>query len=236
MGMNCAGFEDLLDEMLDARSGATPELEHRLDAHASGCPGCRASLVGYQVLRQAVAALEPPPVPSAEATGRLLRLMATVPAHHPARPRPRVVWAALATAAALLALAWSGTPGLVPAPPPLPGPIARPSPPVAAPRPLGPALAEARSASIELAREASAPATRIGREVLGGLDEAADLDLDSGPAVADPPGPEPSEMFHAVGERVNAGVRPISGSARHAFGFLLGPPPTGPTHADQDSL
>jgi len=34
-------------------------------------------------------------------------------------------------------------------------------------------------------------------------------------------------VLQSVEERVSAGVRPLSGSARRAFGFLLGPPPVG---------
>lgn len=82
---------------------------------------------------------------------------------------------------------------------------------------------EATEATIDLAREASAPATRIGREVLEyerSATEEAPSDPDANQEVAS----TASEMLHTVGEQVNAGVRPISGSARHAFSFLLGPP------------
>jgi len=44
-----------------------------------------------------------------------------------------------------------------------------------------------------------------------------------------------AEVVEGVGDRVNASVGPLEGSARHAFGFLLGgttddqpPPPTAP--------
>jgi hypothetical protein len=72
------------------------------------------------------------------------------------------------------------------------------------------------------------------------------LDLGTLPALPQGGGPEsPAEavsssrdVLQQVGERVSAGVKPISGSARHAFSFLLGPPPEpAPTPRDtQGSL
>jgi hypothetical protein len=66
---------------------------------------------------------------------------------------------------------------------------------------------------------ASAPAARVGSQVLGdaGLPE-------SPPALADlsVPGVPAAEVWQKVGDRVNAGVVPLSGSARSAFSFLLG--------------
>ena len=63
----------------------------------------------------------------------------------------------------------------------------------------------------------ASPAARIGREVLGSASlPSTTLELPEpvSPAV---------EVLQGVGSRVQAGVRPLSGSARHAFGFLLGP-------------
>jgi len=96
-----------------------------------------------------------------------------------------------------------------------------PRPPVRAidPDDLGAALVDATSATLFLAREASAPAARVGREVLAEADFSG-----STPAVGLPEGVVPTAVFRGVGERVNAGVRPLSGTARSAFGFLLGTP------------
>jgi len=154
----------------------------------------------------------------------------------PMPDRPRHAWRRLAAAAAILAAAWLGhaarngpgravPPGpaaasrIVLAPPRNPAPAPAPIP----TRSLEEALAEATEATIELAREASAPAARIGREAFdlegpGGF--PAETSADADPARVSPPG-----LLGAVGERVNAGIRPISGSARHAFSFLLGPVP-----------
>ncbi|MCA1686628.1 MAG: hypothetical protein LC745_11780 [Planctomycetia bacterium] len=89
------------------------------------------------------------------------------------------------------------------------------------PKGLSDALADAGSATWDLAREASGPAARVGRQVI----EAAELPGTS-PAVALPGVVRPaSDVWREVGDRVNAGVRPLEGSARHAFGFLVGAPP-----------
>jgi hypothetical protein len=87
------------------------------------------------------------------------------------------------------------------------------------PGPLTDALADATSATWDLAREASAPAARLGRDVLGA---AA---LPGSPTAPETPDPSASAavVLRQVGDRVNEGVRPLSGSARHAFSFLLGP-------------
>jgi hypothetical protein len=81
------------------------------------------------------------------------------------------------------------------------------------------ALAVATAATWELAREASAPAARFGRQMLvsAEIPEAA-------PAFGLPRGVRPvSEVLEGVSDHVNAGVAPLEGSARHAFSFLIGP-------------
>jgi hypothetical protein len=115
---------------------------------------------------------------------------------------------------------------------------------VADPRPLHEALASATAATWELARSASEPAARISREVIDvatgselspdqtASDAGADTDVvmvsvprlgslapDSDAAVA---------MLQQVGDRLATGVRPLSSTARRAFGFLLGPSPSKP--------
>ena len=226
--MTCGEVEDLWNERLDDRSGGPSELERRLEAHAARCGPCRATSARYQALRQALATLGPPPSPSAEETGRLLAVLAAAPvspALRPARIRPwlRLAGIPTATAAALAGLAWLGGIGTE-APPRAPGPIERPITPVAAARPLDSALAEATWASIELARQATGPAARIGREVLIDLEGRGDLASPARPLDLRPES-APSSLLGSVGDRVNAGVRPLSGSARHAFSFLLGPAP-----------
>ena len=44
------------------------------------------------------------------------------------------------------------------------------------------------------------------------------------PTISDGVGPA-SEVWQRVGDRVSAGAVPLGGTARHAFGFLLGDAP-----------
>ena len=110
--------------------------------------------------------------------------------------------------------------------------------------PLNEALAGATAATWDLARSASEPAARISRQVIDiatspevspvptasnadaktsavtvSLPSLGSLAPDSGAAAA---------MLQQVGDRLATGVRPLSSTARHAFGFLLGPAPVKP--------
>jgi hypothetical protein len=226
--MKCREFEKRWNDVLDARLEGLPELERDLEVHASTCERCQSVSARYQLLRQAVAAWGPPPTPSAASLERLRCLSVS--------PRPRRVvgrWVRLAiplaTAAAVLALAWLD--GRWRTDRPIPVRVetcstAR----VSSPRPIKSALEEATSATIDLALEASAPAARIGRDFLTLEEEDADP-LEASPSEAGIASDDSAasnsatDMLQTVGERVNAGVKPISGSARHAFSFLLGPPP-----------
>jgi hypothetical protein len=134
--------------------------------------------------------------------------------------------APLALAASLLLMAFLGWRSLPEAPGPRP--LAKTeAPQVAAAEPplLTEALATAGSATWDLALETSAPAARLGREFL----DAATFGVPShAPAPVTElaltlPDPQ-SEVFRSVGEQVNARVLPFSGTAQHAFGFLLGRP------------
>ena len=238
--MNCREFEKLWDDLLDARWEAPAHLERSLEVHASACSRCRAVSARYQMLRQAISSLRPP-TPSAESMERLYAL--TVPASPPSIPivasMARHLLRKSLAAAAAVALAWLGGSWWTsrqPAEQPTPAATRTASVPH---RPLGLALADATEATLDLAREASAPASRIGREMLdlgklstSGLDVPPDSVEDE--SESESPDEPASDLFKAVGERVGAGVKPISGSARHAFGFLLGPPDEpGPTPVPQ---
>ena len=85
-----------------------------------------------------------------------------------------------------------------------------------------PALADATSATIDLARETSAP---VGRVVLASTritasEPSLPLRVPSVVPTAD--------VLRSVGNRVGAGVKPLSGSARGAFGFLIRSAPVEP--------
>jgi hypothetical protein len=104
-------------------------------------------------------------------------------------------------------------------------------------RALNVALAEATAATWDLARSASEPAARISREVLDAATRSDqtpnELTSDSGPGpvratVSVPsldslvPDTAAGAMLQQVGDHFTHGVRPLSDTARHAFGFLLG--------------
>jgi hypothetical protein len=95
------------------------------------------------------------------------------------------------------------------------------------------------AATLDLARAASEPAARIGRQVIDAAarpDPAASEtepagEPDSIALVVSVPSlnalaPNPAAaaaMWHQVGDGLADGVRPLTSTARHAFGFLLGP-------------
>jgi hypothetical protein len=221
--MLCLDFERIWNEQLDAREGASAEIERALEAHAAACPACRLTWSRYQTLRQVLRVLDPAPAPPAGFVGRFLE--AQDRERPRARPFLRLRFAVvpLAAAASLMLVAYLGWRSQAPAP--VPRPVS-PGPMVKSidPQSLTDALAHAGSATWDLALETSAPAARVGREVLGSASfskPAATLPL----SVSVTP---PSQVLQSVGDRVNAGVRPLSGTARHAFGFLLGPPPGDP--------
>ena len=235
--MNCREFDERWDDLFDARREGTAHLERRLEEHASACPRCRTASDRNQMLRQAIGGLRAPR-PSPGSIDRLLTL--AVPSARPAiaiePPRPpRRRWKPMATAAAF-ALAWLGVNCWPDREPAVPIPPGR-SPSIAPRRPLGLTLAAVSEATLDLARKTSAPASRFGREVfkLGGSrkptgDAPAVIEVDDEAADSAAEG-----LIRAVGDK----VRPISGSARHAFSFLLGPAddatPT-PTPGRSDSL
>ena len=211
--IECGDFERLWNQRLDERGGAARELEAVLEAHAAGCARCRSLGARYHTLDQAIRALGPPPVVPAGLVDRVL-----------SQPRLPNRWtlrrlARLAAAAAILVAvvlgsrSWKADEG------------AGVSPSTAEvrsidPRDVSEALAEASSATLVLAREASTPAARLGGQVFqtdaGG--ETPTITL----RVPDPAGLiSGGALWLRVGERVESGFRPLSGTARHAFGFLL---------------
>jgi hypothetical protein len=106
-------------------------------------------------------------------------------------------------------------------------------------RALNDALAEATAATWDLARSASEPAARISRQVLDAATlpeqntSSALLGAGTEPVVSmvsvpsldvlAPDAAAAGALLQQVGGRLATGVRPLSNTARHAFGFLLGP-------------
>jgi len=102
---------------------------------------------------------------------------------------------------------------------------------------LNTALADATDATWDLARLASEPAARIGRQVFDaatspertpsppGVVVGAMPDSVSVPSLGTlaPDSAAAVATLQQVGDHLASGVRPLSSTARQAFGFLLGP-------------
>ena len=176
--------------------GSRPWLDH-----AAGCPDCRQLAARYHVLRQATRAWRQPPVPSADLADRILAAaevstiirMAGLRGPRARVGRGRFLWrsdrrvAAAAVLAAILLPTISRMIGRThdvrPANPPaiaalepdhdLHAVSSSDVPPVERPA-LNRALAEATSATWDLARSASEPAARISRDMLDASTQSGD--------------------------------------------------------------
>ena len=108
---------------------------------------------------------------------------------------------------------------------------------IAGGRALNMALSEATAATWDLARSASEPAARISRQVLDAATSpdrspAQPASVTGSVSVAavsvpsldslTPDTAAAGAMLQQVSDRLTNGVRPLSDTARHAFGFLLG--------------
>ncbi len=209
--MNCSDFLDHWNERLDHPEllGVVPRSD--LEIHAASCETCRrlaTSLLGmtHWPTRPVV------PGGFSDRVVAAWEAEATQSARWWRNSRGRLTWAAGLAAAACLALMVS----LPRRPPAAIPPAATRS--IPATRPWTVALAEATSATLDFARETSRPAARVGQGVL----DATGVAEGSWPAPMEVPSP-PSEVLQSVSRRVNAGVRPLSGSARRAFSFLVAP-------------
>lgn len=218
--MKCSDFERIWNERLDARGGASAELDGELAEHAAACADCARIATGYQRLSQALRTLAPA-VPPVDFLPRFLESQGFPPAPAPRILRFRRAISSVAAAAALFLVVLIGGRSR-PAAPARHDAVA--VAPAIDPQSLTAALADAGSATLDLARETSGPAARFGREV---FDSASLVDA-TDPLPFEVPVAPADEVLQSVGDRVNAGVRPLSGAARHAFGFLLGgSPPAG---------
>jgi hypothetical protein len=236
--MTCADFERGWNELLDARTNAAGELERSLREHAADCPACRPLAARYQLLRRALDAWDHRPAAPVDLADRILTAAGKPAASRAASGmrRARPIWRIglpLATAAAA-AIA------LIFARPTLDGPrpIQRTRQPLAAEagtRALNHALADATEATWDLARSTSEPAARIGRQVFDaatgtgttGADDEGSFSVSSYVPSA-PDSIDASAMLRQVGDSFATTVGPLSTTAKHAFGFLLGPPPAKP--------
>jgi hypothetical protein len=245
---------------------ATPAIddgEEALLAHASSCPECRELAAQWRALRHAIRAWRQPPVPPAGLADRILaesrlpqsfqwKLVTADESMHLIRMASILVAAAVLVALLLpmISLSLRGNR------PVNPRDVAARSTETnlhavsdSARHPdgrhqLDRALAEATSATWDLARSASEPAARISRDVLDATtrseDVASERTSDRPLATGEPSdvgaagltvpvpsldqlAPDASAVLQQVGNHLSAGVRPLSDTARHAFGFLIGP-------------
>ncbi len=215
--MTCEERQRYWNERLDSGVGRSPSFEPEWDAHLDACERCRVVSAGFETLRETIEAW-PSPMPASTASiAKLERLGAWYSWRLGRRfraARAARIAVPLGLAASLAGIAWLDSPeGRTPdrgvhAPPP------RPSA-----RPVLVSLREARRATRELTREVSGSAARIGREILD-LDATLAAEDDGQPPESRSPAAHPGRATEGPG---HPGGRPIPESARHAFGFLLGP-------------
>jgi hypothetical protein len=252
------------------RSLAVEEAEALLLAHAAECPGCRPVAARYQVLRQAIRVWRQPPAPPSDLVERILSTPddLTPGTWRSATRQARGWWrdhqyqVKLVSGLAAAVLVCMTLPAVVNRidrhfKRDVAVPVAQtadrdrhsvshPRKTPDDPRDLNRALAEATSATLDLARLASEPAARISRDMLDVTAQGADPTREHtvGPTIAsvgaqadaaggwvsvptlDPLAPDAtaSAVLEQVGDQLAAGVEPLSDTARHAFGFLLAPP------------
>jgi hypothetical protein len=254
--MNCRDFERMWNERIDAsssRSGGAgcqaSRAERALDEHAASCATCRARAAGYRALERSILAWGPPPDPPVDLADRILEAAraqaASARGARHARRSSGPLIRFVAAAAAITAIITAGfmtrisidrareRDRLA---------LARPADPRSsasdrsdAPK-LSEALASATEASWDLARSASEPAARLSRQLLDAATESGDpgprgssgaLSVPSLDAFA-PDSEAAVATIQEVGDHLANGVRPLSSTARQAFGFLLGPAPPKP--------
>lgn len=231
--MNCRDFDQVWNQSLDARR-RDADRERSLRKHAEACPSCQVRHRQFETLRQAIEVWavrpEASPTTSPDLTERIIEIAARPELIAPVSGRswfvrPRLAGLALASAAAVLLAVF--------------GPTLRSRPPRTAPAPaadrsmerglLGGAVDDATAASWQLARLASEPAKRLGKEMIdASFQRGAGSFQEAGlPSSSDFPSLDPEsfspDLLNQMGDLLAAGVRPLSTSARQAFGFLLAP-------------
>ena len=217
--MNCRDFEPSWNDWLDDRLAGDPKRLVALEDHASTCPRCLPVHLRYLLLSQALRVVVPVVFVSEGFVERVLAETATAPSLRSGRVHPRIfLFSGFAAAAALLLAVSLGFRSLMmrTGPTHLDRPITVQN--GARPARLTEALAVATSATWELAREASRPAARVGLELaseeLPALAPSPSLGISVDLAIT-------TDALQRVGDRLNAGVRPLEGTARRAFGFIL---------------
>ena len=224
--------------------GGFKENEQSLVEHAAGCASCRGRAAGYEVLHQAILAWGNAPEPPVGLTERILAAAsAPLPTARKWRMAASQRWL-LAAAASILVVITAGVISRVVVDRArerelLAGHAVRRAASTgdratAIPK-LDHALASATDATWDLARSATEPAARFSRQLLDAATESNPAPASAASTVSVPSlesfAPDSSAAvatIQQVGDRLASGVRPLSSSARQAFGFLLGPVPSKP--------
>jgi hypothetical protein len=226
------------------------DLESSLRDHAAGCPACREVAARYQLLHRALYVWSHHPAPPVDLVDRILAASQDPAATRwglrmrGARPIWRIGLPLVTAAAAVIALVFVRPAIDGPRPgrrtvapdsathttPGSDGSLADSSPDRFL---LNTAVADATAATWDLARSASEPAARISRQVLdvATAPEPAAVDDNSISVTFSvssyvptaPDSASASAMLRQVGDSLSTSVEPLSTTARHAFGFLLGP-------------
>ncbi len=208
--MTCHDFLEGWNARIDDPGSFAIERADALDAHSKSCEPCRRLSSGFRL----VALVTPPPSVPEGLSERILTAWSASERLDRRNWFPGR-WAGVAgfAAAAALLLAiftpWAPRVGRDADVSVMQTPKARH---------LGSALARATSATLDLAREASAPAARLGQNLY-----VASLPTEIAWPVGIEPSSATSELFQSMSRRVNSSVRPLSGSARRAFSFLSAP-------------
>jgi len=213
--MDCQDFESWCRRRFDERrSFASTADAPDVAAHVASCATCRAAIARYGRLEAAIGLWSGTAVPTAGLSDRIVAAVL-----HDRRSvsiltiRRRALFA---TAALLLvALGLGIRHSLISSRSDAVAVVATPNPP-----PLPDALAAATTATLDLARKTTEPASRVGGRVI------AQAKLPTSPQLSlSMPVRPASRIISVLGDDVNRGVKPLSGSARNAFGFLLAPWP-----------
>lgn len=229
--LTCREFEARVHQFLDRRSIDPIAIDAIAARHGSECASCRTKYQEYLLLDRALRSrTEAAPSKSHGFTDRVLARLAAEEARSPRRLT--FPWAIGVAAAAGVMVAVVATfqfdsrrhhikdqqskTASISDDKSKPATIGRDL--IAIP-PLGEdSIAEATSATLELARLASAPAARLG----GKWFRTNAVELDSHRVVERVSlGRSASKVWRKLGDGVQAGVEPLSSPARRAFGFLL---------------
>ena len=208
---DCRDFNQLWNEKLDRRTDVPPGLARSLDDHAAGCEACRCLGSIYAEFASIPAswpAVPPPPDSAIRRWQAAATDARVVPPPFDVRRLPRMVaesGLALAVAASVLVAARESLTILFPIEPAPPDRDAPPSSSLL----LEEAFSEASTMTWDLARNVFNPAAQNGSKVLGRGEPGADATI--APRLGD-----------------SAGAELASGSARHAFRFLIGHAPDDP--------